>query len=364
MPFGLVISLACHAALLGWAYLSSRNVDQLPTPDTPSISAELITPSEFLRLKRGSEDAKALETKANDTPTEDDSKNDTKKPDNAPPPKPAEPPPQEVAKLEPTPPPEPVKPEPPPGPSAEEQRMLEQKILDDQKAAEEAKLKAEADAKRLAEEEAKQKAQEEAKKKAEEEAKKKAEEEARKKKLAEEARKKKAEEARKKAEADKKKFDPSKIASLLDKAPDDATPKALIDKDPKKKGQQAVGSSTTATALGKEAGTMTGTDSVLSAREQDLLKGMIKSQLAECWRLPGAGGGVHMPIVTLRWRMKPDGSLDGEPSVQQAPSDPAGQIAAETAMRAVRGCQPLRLPPEQYEGWKDIIWVFDPNNML
>jgi colicin import membrane protein len=363
VPFGLVISLACHAALLGWAILSMRAVDNLPTIDTPAISAELITPSEFLRLKQGSEDAKNLATKANDKPTEDDSKNDEKKPDNAPPPKPSEPP-QEVAKVEEPPPPEPAPeppppepeavkaepppPEPPPGPTPNEQKLLEQKILDAQRAADDAKKKAE----------------EEAKKKAEEEAKKKAEEEARKKKLAELARKKKAAEARKKAEAEKKKFDPSKIASLLEKAPDDSTPKALLDKDPKKKGQQATGSSQTAAATGLEAGTATGTDSVLSAREQDLLKGMIKSQLAACWRLPGAGGGEGTPVVTLKWRMKPDGSLDGEPAVQNAPGDSAGQVAAEAALRAVRGCQPFRLPAEQYDGWKDVIWVFDPRQML
>lgn len=368
MPFGLVISLACHAALLGWAFLSMRAAESLPTPDTPSISAELITPSEFLRLKQGSEDAKNLETKANDKPTEDDSKNDEKKPENAPPPQPSEPPPQDVAKVEEPPPPEPPEsepppepakaeppPEPPPGPTPDEQKLLEQKILDEQRAAE--------DAKRKAEEEAKRKAEEEAKKKAEDEAKKKAEE-ARKKKLAEQARKKKADEARKKAEAEKKKFDPSKIASLLDKAPDDGTPKALLDKDPRKKGQQATGSSKTALATGREAGTATGTDTVLSAREQDLLKGMIKSQLAACWRLPGAGGGEDTPVVTLRWRMKPDGSLDGDPAVQSAPGDSAGQVAAEAALRAVRGCQPFRLPAEQYDGWKDVIWVFDPRQML
>ena len=88
MPLGLLVSILCHASLLVWAYWSMGAVQALPTPDTPSISAELITPSEFLRLKQGSEDAKALETQANDKPTPDDSKSDTKKPDNAPPPAP------------------------------------------------------------------------------------------------------------------------------------------------------------------------------------------------------------------------------------------------------------------------------------
>ena len=352
VPFGLLVSLLCHASLLVWAFWSMRAVQELPAPDTPAISAELITPSEFLRLKKGSEDAKNLETKANDKPTEDDSKNDTKKPDNAPPPPP---PPQEVAKAEPEPAkpdpiaekivePPPPPPEPVPGPTPEEEKLLEQK-LEEQRKADEAKK---------AEEEAKQKA-EDAKKRAEE---------ARKKKLAEEVKKKKLAEAAKKKALEAKKFDANKLASLLEKVPDDAQTKALLDKDPKKKGQQAVGTSKTATATGQEAGTATGTDTVLSAREQDLLKGMIKGQLAQCWRLPGAGGGTEIPAVTLRWRLAPDGSLDGEPGVKNAPNDTLGSAAAEAALRAVRGCQPFRLPPESYESWKDIEWVFDPRQML
>ena len=167
MPFGLIISFACHAALLAWAFMSMRAVQELPAPETPSISAELITPSEFLRLKQGAEDAKHLETKAKDKPTPDDSKNEAKKPADAPPPPP--PPPQEVAKVEPPPPPEPPKvetpppppepvkppepdpiankideppPPPPPGPTPDEQKLLEQKI-EDQRKADEAKTAAE-----------------------------------------------------------------------------------------------------------------------------------------------------------------------------------------------------------------------------
>lgn len=361
MPFGLVISLLCHAALIGWAYLSMRSVSELPAEDTPAISAEVISPSEFLRLKQGSEDAKQLETKAKEEPKPDESKNDTKKPDNAPPPPP--PPAQEIAKAEEPAPPEPPKPaepdpiaqkieepppppEPAPGPAPDEQKLLEQKLEED-------RLKAEAEAQKKAEEEAKKKAEEEAKKKAEEA----------KKKKAEELKKKKLAEAKKKAEEAKKKFDPNKIANLLNQAPDDSH-KALMDKDPTKKGQQAAGTSQTATATGREAGTATGTDTVLSAREVDLLKGMIKARLAECWRLPGGGGGTEVPVVELRWRLRPDGMLDGDPSVQSAPSDVSGQVAAETALRAVKACQPYLLPPEKYDAWKDIIWVFDPRQML
>lgn len=363
MPFGLIFSFACHAALLIWAYGSMRAVPHLPVEETPMISAEIITPSEFLRLKQGSEDAKKLETKAKDEPKPDDSKNDTKKPDNAlaPPPPP---PPQEVAKVEPPPaseppkvepPPEPPKvepppppPEPTPGPTPDEQKLLEQKIEEDRK-------KAEEDAKKKLDEEAKKKADAEAKKKAEE---------ALKKKLADEAKKKKADDAKKKAAEEAKKFDANKLANLIDKAPDDAQQKALLDKDPTKKGQQAAGTSQTAKDTGLEAGTKTGTDTVLSAREQDLLNGMISQQLKNCSQMPGGGGGVDTPIIKLTIRLNPDGSLSGEPIVLQPQNTPLFEIAARASVNAVKNCSPLQLPPESYGFWKDFDWEFNWPKLL
>ncbi len=355
MPLGLLASLLCHGTLLLWAFWSMHAVKQFDIPDTPSISAAIVTPSEFLRLKQGSEDAKKLETKANDKPTPDDSKNDTKKPENASPPpppapevaaveppKPPEPPP-EPPKVEPVKPPEPdpiakkideppPPPEPAPGPTPEEQKLLEQKIEEQRKADEAKKL--------------------------EEEAAKKAEEEARKKKLAEEAKKKKLAEAKRKAD-EAKKFNDKKISDLLNKIPDDAEKQsALLDKDPRKKGQQAAGSSQVATAAGKEAGTATGSDTVLSAREQDLLKGQIEQQLARCSKMPGGGGGIDTPVVWVEWKVRQDGSLDGEPVVLEPQNTPLFKIAAEASVNAVRNC-PLSLPPEQYATWSKITWLFN-----
>ena len=299
MPFGLLASVAVHAALLFWAIWAMHSVTELPSPDTPAISAELITPSEFLRLKKGSEDAKHLDTKAKEEPKPDDSKNDTKKPDTAPPPPPP-PPPQEQAKLEEPPPPEPPKaeqpppppeppkaetppppPEPAPGPTPEEQKLLEQKI-------EEA---------RLAEE---KKKAEEAKKKADEAAKKKLAEDAKKKKL--------AEEAKKKALDAKKKFDEKKLADLLNKLPDDATPKALVDKSPVKKGQQAAGTSQTATDTGQEAGTATGTDyGAIGARAGSAGRHDQKPigralAFAGGWRRHANSGGQDPLEIAGRWQ--------------------------------------------------------------
>ena len=40
------------------------------------------------------------------------------------------------------------------------------------------------------------------------------------------------------------------------------------------------------------------------------------------------------------------------------------KILAESALRAVRICQPLKVPPTGYERWKDLQLNFDPTEML
>jgi len=40
------------------------------------------------------------------------------------------------------------------------------------------------------------------------------------------------------------------------------------------------------------------------------------------------------------------------------------KVFAESALRAIRICQPLRVPPTGYEKWKDLQLNFDANEML
>jgi colicin import membrane protein len=333
---GLLTSFVGHALLLAWALLSLHRAPDFP--ETPTIEATIITPSEFTRLKQGSPESKELEAKAKDEPKPEVSKKEAEKPKpvTEPPPAAAPPPepektqaakPQEDAiseKLAALPPPQPT---PEPGPTLEEKKKLEEKLEAERKADEKKK----AEAKKNAEE----------KKKAEE------------RKKAEEKRKKLAEEKRKADEAKKKKFDPDRIAALIDKSPD-------------KRGapQTATPPTKPTTYTGPTAGEREGHDTVLSAREQDLLKAQISGQLKRCWHLPGGGGGIETTVVTLKWRLKPDGSLDGLPQVLEPQSGPVFQIAAEAAVRAVTSCAPFDLPPDKYAVWKTVTWNFDPREMM
>ena len=40
------------------------------------------------------------------------------------------------------------------------------------------------------------------------------------------------------------------------------------------------------------------------------------------------------------------------------------KVLAESALRAVRLCQPLKVPPTGYEKWKDLQLNFNPAEML
>lgn len=351
MSRGLAVSLLLHAALLAWALISIQSMPEL-RPETEAISVAIITPSELTRLKQGDPEAKELEAKAKENPQPTPSEKEAPKPKpvTAPPPPAPEPPtpakeaakPQEApapAKAEPKPDPIAEKiaalpPEPAPGPTPEEKRQLEEKAEQERQAEEQRK----AEEKRKADE--KKKAEE--KKKADE--KKKAEE------------KKKLEEQKKLAAAKvtKSKEFSDRIAALLDKTPDKrGAPPA-----------SPVPPTQPTDYTGKTAGERHGRDTVLSAREQDLLKGAISAQLRNCWRLPGAGGGIETTVVTLRWRLNADGTLDGSPQVQRPQTTPVFQIAAEAAVRAVQQCQPFNLPQEKYNAWRTITWDFDPREFV
>ena len=357
MQLGLAISLLVHTGLLAWAYLVMLWTPELKPPEPEPITVALITPSELLRLKQGSETAKELEAKAKDQPKPEISKKEAEKPKpiTAPTP-PEEPPPPKVEEAKPAepPPPEPPKSDPiaeklaalpaqpPPGPTPDEiaKKLADEKQAEEVKRAEEQKK---AEEQRKADEE-KKKAEE--KRKADE--KKKAEE--LKKKLEE---KKKLAEAKKKAEEKKKKADADRLA-------------ALLDKDPTKKGAplSATPPERETDYTGPTAGAREGNEAVLSVREQDLLRGLIVQQLRNCWKLPGGGGGIETMVVTIKWHLRPDGSLDGEPAIVEPQSGPVYQIAAEAAVRAVKTCQPFNLPADKYMAWKTIIWDFDPREML
>jgi colicin import membrane protein len=357
VPFGLTVSILLHGGALLWMYLAMISTPPLKAPEPAPIEVALITPSDLLALKKGSTTATELEAKAKDEPKPEMSKLEAEKPKPILAPElPVEPtpPPVEEKKVE-TPPPEPPKAEPepkkdpiaeklaalpveqpPPGPTPDELKKIEEdKKAEELRQTEEVKKQEEAEKKKKEDEAKKKKAEEEKKKKEEE----------RKKKL--------AEQKRKEQEKKKKQQQADRLA-------------ALLDKDPTRKGapNSATPPENPTDYTGPTAGAAEGNAPRLSVREQDLLRSQISAQLRQCWKLPGGGGGIETIVVTVRWKLFPDGRLDGEPMLEAPQSGPVYQIAAEAAVRAVKACSPFTLPQDRYWAWKSIIWDFDPREML
>lgn len=359
MRLSVPASFLIHAGLLLWAFLHIMSVPPAAEMSPPTIQVSMITPSDLLALKKGDVNASELDAQAKDIPPTEMSKQEAEKPKpvEGPPPAAEPPPPQEEAKPpEPEPPkaeepkpPEPksdpiadklaaLPPEPAPGPTPEELKKAEEaKQAEEQRKADEAK-------------------QEEERKKAEE---KKKEEE---KKKAEEKKRKEKEKQKKLAEAKKKKEEELK----KQKASESDRLAALLDKTPDKRGAPNAASEpqTPTDYKGPTAGATEGTAARLSAREVDMLNSRVAQQLKGCWRLPGAGGGIETMVVTVSWRLRQDGTLEGEPSLEGAQSGALYQQAADAALRAVKNCSPFDLPQDKYQFWSRITFDFDPREMM
>src|SRR6185369_11894649 len=140
------------------------------------------------------------------------------------------------------------------------------------------------------------------------------------------------------------KFDATRIAALLDK------------RDPQRKAAAGETLSNTPSL-----GTAAGRAVTLSQNELDALR----ARLRECWNVPVGVAEARDLVVTVRILFKQDGSLQADPRLMNSGSHPAFQVAAESALRAVRSCAPYSfLPLAKYEAWKDVIVDFDPRDMF
>ena len=154
-------------------------------------------------------------------------------------------------------------------------------------------------------------------------------------------------EIRQASEFEKKElFDPDQIAALIDKSKEE-TAETL------KKNERLTQSSVKTSFV-----------SGLSLSEEDALK----AQIFGCWSLPLGLPYQENLLVRIKLRLRPDGTVLRSEILDHARMNKPGQsfykVLAESALRAVRICQPLRVPPTGYEKWKDLQLNFDANEML
>ena len=102
----------------------------------------------------------------------------------------------------------------------------------------------------------------------------------------------------------------------------------------------------------------------LTLNEEDALK----AQIFGCWSIPLGLPYNENLLVRIKLRLKPDGTIIDSEILDHARMNKPGQnfykVLAESALRAVQLCQPLRVPTTGYERWKNLQLNFDAREML
>jgi len=154
-------------------------------------------------------------------------------------------------------------------------------------------------------------------------------------------------EIRQSSEFEKKEIiDTNEIAALIDKAKEE---EALTKKTSSKLTQSS-----------QKKSFATG----LTLSQEDALR----AQIFGCWSVPLGLPYDDNLLVRIKLKLKKDGTVLKSEILDHVrmnrPDQKFYKILAESALRAVRICQPLKVPPTGYEKWKDLQLNFDPTEML
>ena len=141
-------------------------------------------------------------------------------------------------------------------------------------------------------------------------------------------------------------FDPNSIAALIDKSKEEQA-------ETTKKLDKVTQSQDPRMNL-----------SGLTLSEEDALK----AQIFGCWSIPLGLPYNENLLVRIKLKLKPDGSVIKTEILDHTRMNKPGQafykVLAESALRAIQLCQPLRVPTTGYERWKDLQLNFDAREML
>ena len=149
------------------------------------------------------------------------------------------------------------------------------------------------------------------------------------------------------SEFEKKEFvDLDNIAKLIDKAKEDTTEVVKKNNDITQDQDKNI------------------VTSGLTLSEEDALK----AQIFGCWSIPLGLPYNEDLLVRIKLMLEPDGSVAKTEILDHARMNRPGQgfykVLAESALRAVKLCQPLRVPTSGYERWKELQLNFDAREML
>ena len=102
----------------------------------------------------------------------------------------------------------------------------------------------------------------------------------------------------------------------------------------------------------------------LTLSEEDALR----AQIFGCWSVPLGLPYDEDLLVRIKLKLKKDGTIMKSEILDHQrmnkPDQKFYKVLAESALRAVRLCQPLKVPPTGYDKWKELQLNFNPTEML
>ena len=94
----------------------------------------------------------------------------------------------------------------------------------------------------------------------------------------------------------------------------------------------------------------------------------LRAQIFGCWSVPLGLPYDEDLLVRIKLKLKKDGTIVKSEILDHQrmnrPDQKFYKVLAESALRAVRLCQPLKVPPTGYDKWKDLQLNFNPTEML
>jgi hypothetical protein len=104
-------------------------------------------------------------------------------------------------------------------------------------------------------------------------------------------------------------------------------------------------------------------ESTMAADITEDQKTAFKAHLRRCWKLPGTVSSPTTRVV-LRVYLRRDGRLGADPVLIEASASRDGPLVMQTAIRALKECQPYGfLPADKYGEWKILDLSFTPRDM-
>ena len=101
----------------------------------------------------------------------------------------------------------------------------------------------------------------------------------------------------------------------------------------------------------------------MSVSMTSALDAWLTESYLNCWTPPPTMPEGDAYVAQIKVIFNADGSLSARPVLLNPPTDPAWRAYAESAMRAVKKCDPLRVPAQYapyFDEWKIETIHFDP----